>query len=164
MADDSFWLRMLSKQPFKLFCILVKKDRFRFNLHSVSRKGHRIPLMRKMKRTPDFLRSSKLFKSNKMRFFYFSDILLLWCYADKCLLHVPFSKKSHLPNTSGTILVMWFGILKNRLANGTVVTWIFRVTNWFCGHDGSSLSLFVHQKIQMGFLFYNLKKNKKPYH
>ena len=87
-------------------------------------------------------------------FRYLAAVMLCRQVSSPCAI----SKKSHLPNTSGTILVMWFGILKNRLANGTVLTWIFRVTNWFCGHNGSSLSLFVHQKIQMGFLFYNLKK------
>lgn len=92
---------------------------------------------------------------------YFSDTSLPWCHADKRLLHAPFSKKSHLPNNSGTVLVIRFWILETIFL---MVTSIFNVNRLMLCSNGSSLSPFVHQKIQMGFFFYFLTRKGKPYH
>lgn len=91
---------------------------------------------------------------------YFSDTSLLWCCADKCLLHAPFSKKSHLPNNSGTILVIWFWILETSFLMVT-----FNVTNWCCAQM-VHLYLFLYvRKFKWDFLFFYFLTGKgKPYH
>lgn len=111
VVGSSLYSRMLPKQPFSYPASQWRKPASGWNLHSGGNRGHHIPLMGKMENASNSPRSCELLSTIKWSL-YFSDTSLLWYCADKCLLHAPFSKKSHLPNNSGTILVIRFWILE----------------------------------------------------
>lgn len=136
--------------PFSYPASQWRKTASEWNLRSGGNKGHHIPLMRKTESASSSPRSCELLSTIKWSL-YFSDTSLPWCHADKRLLHAPFSKKSHLPNNSGTVLVIRFWILETIFL---MVTSIFNVNRLMLCSNGSSLSPFVHQKIQMGFFFF----------
>lgn len=146
--------------PFSYPASQWRKTASEWNLRSGGNKGHHIPLMRKTESASSSPRSCELLSTIKWSL-YFSDTSLPWCHADKRLLHAPFSKKSHLPNNSGTVLVIRFWILETIFL---MVTSIFNVNRLMLCSNGSSLSPFVHQKIQMGFffLFSNGKRKTLP--